>query len=49
MDAHVTRAVDIIFVQIALVTGTRQEEEEEGEAVLIEMMEMMEEEDTEPR
>ena len=35
MDAHVTRAVDIILVPIALVKGTRQEEEEEREAVLV--------------
>ena len=34
---------------IALLTGTRQEEEQEEEAVLIEMVEMVEEEDAEPR
>ena len=52
MDSHVTRAVDIIFIPIALVTGTRQKEEEEEEAVLIEMLgmvEMLEEEDAVPR
>ena len=55
MDAHVTRAVAIIFVLIALVTEIRQEEEEEEEAVVIampempEMVEMVEEEDAVPR
>ena len=44
MDAHVILAVGIIFVLIVLTIATRQEKEEEGEAVLV-MIEKVEEED----